>query len=247
MSSRRDSRLSTSLPLNQGWRLFLGCLPAVFLALWAANFVDAVPAALAGGSLLTGGINRRGILITIVAWCVESLLYGYAIVRLDARARGVSLVAGQAWRIAMRAAPAILLGDIVYNIAAWGGLLVFIVPGVIFATTLAFFAFAAVVDHKNVFDALAYSHALTWPDWWRTSVVLSVPAIVLFVYSVIMGWPVIMDTVHALAAGQMSIASVSNPWYDLGLMPLLGAVVWAYVLSVLYVQYGALKARAAVH
>lgn len=247
MQNRRDSRPPAGLPLSRGWHLFLECLPMMFLPLWAANFVDAVPTALAGGSLLTGGINRRGILITIVAWCVESLLYGYAIARLDARARGVSFSAGQAWRIAVRAAPAILIGDFVYNIAAWGGLLLFVVPGIVLGTTLVFFAFAAVVDRKNVFDALAYSHALTWPNWWRTSVVLSVPAIVLFVFSVITGWPAIMDAVHALAAGQMSIASVSNPWYDLGLVPLLGAVVWAYVLAVLYVQYGALKARAAVH
>ena len=247
MQGRQDSRLPINLPLSRGLFLFRECLPVVFLPLWAANVVDAVPGILAGGGLLTGAINRRDVLITIVTWCVDSLLYGYAIARLDARARNVPLAIRQAWHIAMRAAPAILIGDLVYNVAAWGGLLLFVVPGIILGTTLAFFAFAAVVDHKNVFDALAYSHALTWPDWWRTSVVLSVPAIVLLVYSVIMSWPVIMGAVHALAAGQLSIVSVSNPWYDLGLMPLLGSIIWAYVLAVLYAQYDALKAYAADH
>lgn len=234
--------------LGEGWRLFLKCLTAIFLPLWAAGFVDAVPSEFAGGGLLTGNLEVRALLVTLVAWCLESVLYGYSIARLDARARDVPLTHGQAWRMGLRALPAVLIGDLIYNIAAWGGLLVFVLPGIILGTTLVFFAYAAVLDRKNVIEALAYSHALAWPHWWRTSVVISVPAVVLLAYGVIMGWPAILSAVRALATGQLpNVKSVINPWYDLGLMPVLGAVVWAYVLCVLYAQYRALKARAAAH
>lgn len=244
-----SARLPVARPLADGWRLFYRSLPVLLWPLWAANLADAVPGAWAEGGLLSEGFSRGDLLLTLVSWCVQSVLYGYSIARLDARAAGEPAAAGQFWSRALRAAPAVLIGDLVYNIAAWGGLLVFVVPGIIFGTTLVFFAYAAVIDRKNVFEALSYSHALAWPEWWRTSVVLSAPAIALLVYGVIMAWPAIVNAAHALAAGELpAAASMLNPkWYDLGLMPLLGVVVWAYVLSVLYVQYGVLKARAAAH
>ncbi|MGH8279960.1 MAG: hypothetical protein ACRETQ_10425 [Gammaproteobacteria bacterium] len=231
-----------------GWHLFRRCLPQLFLPLWLANFVDAAPSVVGGGSVFTGAITGRGILLTLAAWLVESLLFGYTIARLDAVARNTRLPASLAWRVAFRATPAVLVGDLVYNIVAWGGLLLFLVPGIIFGTTLVFFAYAAVIDRKNLIEALGYSHALAWPAWWRTSVVISVPAIVLLIYSVISGWPAITSVLHAVAAGELpSIGSLSHRGYDLGLMPPLGALAWSYVLCVLYVQYDALKRQTAVH
>lgn len=249
MPSEVDARLPVARPLADSWHLFCRCLPVLFWPLWAANFADVVPGVGAQGGLLSGGLGRGDLLLMLVSWCVQSVLYGYSVARLDGCASGASAATVRAWSRALHAAPAILIGDLVYNIAAWVGLLVFVVPGIIFGTTLVFFAYAAVLDRKNIFEALGYSHALAWPEWWRTSVVISVPAIALLVYGVIMAWPTIMDAAHTLAAGQLpAAASMAGPkWYDLGLMPLLGAVVWAYVLSVLYVQYRALKARAAVH
>lgn len=249
MPGEMDARLPVAQPLADSWGLFRRCLPVLFLPLWAANFADAVPGVWAGGGLLAGGISRGDFLLMLVSWCVQSVLYGYSIARLDGCASGASATSVRAWPRALHAAPAMLICDLLYNIAAWGGLLVFVVPGIILGTTLVFFAYAAVIDRKNVFEALGYSHALAWPGWWRTSVVISVPAIALLVYAVIMAWPTIMDAVRTLAAGELpTAASMAGPkWYDLGLMPLLGAVVWAYVLVVLYVQYRVLKARAAVH
>lgn len=234
--------------LDEGWHLFLRSLPAIFLLLWIACIVDSVPDVFAGGGLLTGSINGKTIIVTLVAWLVESIFFGGAIARLHALATGTSLPYQQALRAGVRAAPAILVGDLLYNIASWAGFLLFVVPGIILGTTLAFFAYAAVLDRKNVLDVLGYSHRLTWPNWWRTSVVISVPAIVLFIYDVVAGWPDIMNAVSQLGSGQMpSASSLTNAWYDYGLMPLIGGVVWCYALSVCYVQYRALKARAEAH
>lgn len=220
----------------------------IFLPLWIACIVDVAPDAFAGGGLFTGSISAMTFIVTIVAWLVESALFGGAISKLDAFTTGSTLSYGQALRIGIRAAPAILIGDLLYNIASWAGFIFFIVPGIILGTTLAFFAYAAVLDRKNVLDVLGYSHLLTWPHWWRTSVVISVPAIVLFIYDVIAGWPDIMSAVHQLGTGQVpSAPSLANPWYDYGLMPLVGGIVWCYVLSVCYLQYRKLKVRAENH
>ncbi|MGH8413195.1 MAG: hypothetical protein ACRESX_00525 [Gammaproteobacteria bacterium] len=248
----KSMEISGALPigatLSEAWSLFLKSLPMIFLPLWIACIVDVVPDAFAGGGLLTGSITWTTFLVTILAWLVESALFGGAIAKLDAYATGSMLSYGQAMRIGMRAAPAILIGDLLYNIASWVGFLFFIVPGIILGTTLAFFAYAAVLDRKNVLDVLGYSHLLTWPHWWRTSVVISVPAIVLFIYDVVAGWPDIMSAVHQLGAGKLpSASSLANPWYDYGLMPLAGGIVWCYALSVCYLQYRKLKARAGNH
>lgn len=248
MGVQSHDALPIGATLNAGWQLFLRSLPVIFFPLWIACLVDVVPDVFAGGGLLTGSISKITVIVTLVAWLVESALFGSAIARLSALATGTALSHQRALSIGVRAAPAVLVGDLLYNIASWGGFLLFIVPGIILGTTLAFFAYAAVLDRKNLLDVLGYSHRLVWPNWWRTSVVISAPAIVVFIYDVIAGWPDIMNAVRQLGAGQIpSASSLTDPWYDYGLMPLLGAIVWCYVLSVCYLQYRNLKARAETH
>lgn len=248
IASTEPSELPIGAALDEGWRLFFRSLPTIFLPIWLACVVDAVPGIFSGGGLLTGSISGRSVLITVVCWLVESVLFGAAISRLDDSARGIKGDYRRALSVGMRAAIAILIGDLFYNIVSWIGFLLFIVPGVILGTTLAFFAYAAVLDRKNAVEILRYSHLLAWPQWWRSSVVLSAPAIVLFIYDVIAGWPDIMNAAKQLGSGNLSVASFStNLGYNLGWMPLLGALVWCYVLTTCYVQYRNLKQRAAAH
>lgn len=210
--------------------------------------VDVLPGEFAGGSLAAGTLSWFGLAVTLLSWLIESALYGSAIAKIHAIVSDEKLSWSQALRRGTRAAPAVMIGSLVYNIASWGGLLFLIMPGIILGTTLAFFAYASVLDRKNVLDSLGYSHRLTWPDWWHTSLVISVPAIVLLVYNVAADWVDIMNVIGQVSIGQMpSVSSVVVPWYDLGLMPVVGAIVWCYVLAVCYVQYACLKARATVH
>ncbi len=234
--------------LTESWRLFLKSIAVIILPLWIAGLMDVLPSIFTGGGLLTGSLSLWMLAVTVAAWLVESILFGSAIAKLHAYATQCELSYVSAIRIGIRVAPALLIGDLLYNLAACGGFILFIVPGIILGTTLAFFAYAAVLDHKRTFNALGYSHKLAWPDWWRTSIVISAPAIVLFIYDVIAGWPDIMSALQTATSGHMpSTTSLMNPWYDLGLMPLLGAVVWCYVLAVCYLQYIQLKKRAGNH
>ncbi|HKV97150.1 MAG TPA: hypothetical protein VJR90_06680 [Gammaproteobacteria bacterium] len=241
-------QLPIGAALEAGWRLFLKSLPAIFLPLWVAGVINALPGVFAGGGTLGISISRTTIAITVICWLVESALYGAAIQRLDDCFSGATRSYADALRIGVRAAVAILIGDLLYNIVTWIGFFLLIVPGVILGTTWAFFAYAAVLDRKNLLETLGYSHALAWPQWWRSSAVLSAPAIVLLIYDVIASWPDIMGAVQQLGSGNLLTASVPPKlWYDLGLMPVVGACVWCYVLAVCYVQYRNLQARAAVH
>lgn len=240
-------QLPIGAALEEGWRLFGKSLSAVFLPVWAACLVDALPGVFGGGGLLNFQFTRSAILITLLCWLVESGLYGAAILRLDACATGLARSYMDSLRAGVAAALTILIGDLLYNLATWIGFFLLVLPGVMLATTLAFFAYAAVLDRKNVVEVLGYSHRLASPQWWRSSAVLSAPAIVLLVYDVIAAWPDIMSAVRQLSSGNLSsTASPANLWYDLGLMPLVGALVWCYVLAVCYVQYRNLKARAQI-
>ncbi|MBU6420633.1 MAG: hypothetical protein KGL98_04505 [Gammaproteobacteria bacterium] len=246
-ATAKPLQLPIGAALEEGWRLFLKSLPAVFLPLWAACLVDALPGVFGGGGLLNFQLTRNVILITVLCWLVESGLYGAAILRMDACAAGVTRSYADSLRAGAGAALTILVGDLLYNLATWVGFFLLILPGVILGTTLAFFACAAVLDRKNIVEVIGYSHRLARPQWWRSSAVLSAPAIVLLVYDVIAGWPDIMSAVRQLSSGNLSpAASPVNLWYDLGLMPVVGALVWCYVLAVVYVQYRNLKARARI-
>lgn len=209
--------------------------------------MDVVPEVLGGGDLTTR-ISGSTVLVFVATWLIESALFGGAIARINAVSTGTTLNFEQALRIGIRAALAIFIGDLLSGIATAIGLVFFIVPGLIVGTTLAFFAYAVVLDRKNVIGALEYSHALAWPSWWRTSIVLSVPAIVWIIYLAISIWPDLMSALRQLSTEQAySALSLVNPWYDYGLMPIVRGTVWSYSISVCYVQYRNLKARAAVH
>lgn len=78
--------------LDEGWRLFLQSLMVIFLPVWVAGIVDVLPDEIAGGGLLTGSLNWSVLAVTVPAWLVEAALYGSAIVRLNAVARGASFL-----------------------------------------------------------------------------------------------------------------------------------------------------------
>lgn len=242
MSRTAGHRLPIGPTLAAAGRLFGRSLTAIFPYLWAAQLLSA------GADLLSPGpMSLEWVLLAVVAGLLESVLFGAAIARLDAVSRNAVPAAAAELGRGLRALLAIFIGNIVYNVVGWVGLLA-ILPGIIFGTTLAFFAFAAVLDRKTLFDALAYSHALAWPEWWRTSAVISVPAIVLLLSAVVAIWPDLTSVLDAYASGRISgLPGGAHPWYTLLWMPLLSALAWCYALAVLYVQYGELKRRAAAY
>lgn len=193
--------MSIRAVLEEGRRIFL------------AGLVSAFPWILAGEllALIPGFSNSNGLLDTDLAQLVDPIfllrmaafgilqafLYGMAILRLPQLAGDAS---EQRWHHALRAAPAVFVAYIAYELLVGAGLVIslllfvlgdwflglggallfgalLLIPTAMASTAFALFAYPAVLKGRRPFAALDDSRRLVMRHWGRASVVISVPAL----------------------------------------------------------------------
>ncbi|HZF16750.1 MAG TPA: hypothetical protein VE046_12485 [Steroidobacteraceae bacterium] len=108
------------------------------------------------------------------------MFYGAAMARAESIARGARIGIGAAFAFGLRRSLSMVLATLCYFLACGIGVLLLIVPGVILMVSLVVYLPAIVVDGRNFGEALSYSHTLVWGNWWRTSAILTVGFV--FVY-----------------------------------------------------------------
>lgn len=273
--------LSVRGVLAQGWILFKAGLPSAFPWVLAAELLQELPFANPSGSILTTDLAQYGqadyLVRALLLGALQALLYGIAVFKLTGSA-------GSPWRAGLRATPAVFVAYICYEvmvgfglfftfaffmlgmfiIGPLGGLVLCILPlapTAAASTALALFIFPAVLEKKGPFAALGESSRLAKRSWVTVSLVISVPALLLLVTSMIsdytsihrgMTWGleqlqraqdagISMEQADGLLAGlKTGPVSRYDGWQIAG--TLLGAFAWWYTLAVCYAQYRDLKA-----
>lgn len=269
--------------LAAGGRLFAAGFADVFPWVLAAELLQLVPGA-PGGLLdtdLSQLLNPIFLAKTLLFGGTQALFYAVAVIRLAHLAGGP---AGPVAWPAVRAIPAVLIAYVAYTLVLMLGLglgsllfalgLMFLGPmaGLLLSllalgptaaasTALAFFIYPAVLERYGPFASLSESSRLARSGWVRASLVVSVPALALFVawlagngvelsrnlsttFSQLQNMPedVSVDQLQALLSGTSAHAAGENwSWKILG--TLAGAIAWWYTLAVYYAEYRALKER----
>jgi hypothetical protein len=116
---------------------------------------------------------------------VNSVVYSALMARAESMAQGARITAGAACGIGVRRFPVLFLSLICFALVFFLGLLLLVVPGIILLVSMIFYTPAVVIDRKGPVESLTYSHGLVWGNWWRTSVLLTVGFIVIYVLFVI--------------------------------------------------------------
>ena len=208
--------------LAAGGRLFAAGLTTVFPWVLAAELTVLLPFAGKAGNLLDTDIGQilqvdslaRGLCIGLV----QAVLYSMAVLRLTELVGGP--IQGNAIWGALRAAPAVFIGYLAYEIVLIAGisltLLVFMLgvftlglwpafviciiplaPTAAISTALALFVFPAVLERRGPFAALGESARLAKSSWARVTLVVSVPALVFLVLWVGENGREVMDILRA--------------------------------------------------
>lgn len=107
--------------------------------------------------------------------------YAAAMARAESIARGARIGIGAALALALRRALTLMLATLCYFLAFLIGLAFLVIPGVILMVSLGAYMPAIVVDNKGLGEALNHSHTLVWGNWWRTSALLTVGFIFIYV------------------------------------------------------------------
>lgn len=139
-----------------------------------------------GGLLLTVSTKSQmtglggGVLIMLLLIAAAVLLsfwFMMAFIRVIA-ARYQEAAAGTVREELRAARPLIgsaILASLLAGLAVLGGLILFIVPGIIFAIWLAFAVYAVALDHKPATNALGASKQLVQRRWWSVFARIIVP------------------------------------------------------------------------
>lgn len=193
---------SISEVLAAGWRLSMTGMGGVFPWVLAAELLQFLPFANAGGLLDTDVshfVDPIYLGKAIVFGALQAFLYAVAVLRLARLAGGSQ---GSVIIPALRAALSVLIAYIVYTLIALFGLglgvlfftvglvtlgplpgllisLIPLAPTVAASTALAFFIYPAVLEHRGPMAALSESARLARSGWARASLIVSVPALAL--------------------------------------------------------------------
>lgn len=272
--------------LAAGGRLFAAGLTDVFPWVLTAELLQLVPGTPSGllDTDLSQFLNPFFLAKALLFGGAQALLYAVAVVRLTHLAG--SPASPVVWP-ALRATPSVLIGYFVYTIVLMLGLglgsllfalgLLFIGPlgGLVLSlmalgptaaasTALAFFIYPAVIERRGPFTSLSESSRLARGGWIRASLVVSVPALALFVawlagngVGLSRSLSTILDQLQDISAdvsvdqlqglltsATAHVGSMDWSWRILG--ALAGAFAWWYTLAVCYAEYRALKERDSV-
>jgi hypothetical protein len=106
-----------------------------------------------------------------------------------------------------------------------GGLLLLIIPGILFMVWYAFAQFAVLLDGKRGLEALSHSRSLVrgrfWPVLWR---LVAGPVLVGILYAVVIG-------ILTMIWWALTDAPLPDPGSGSGLYPLEGSLLWLDVLD----------------
>ncbi len=136
----------------------------------------------------------------------------------------------EAFQFGLKKIFVVFWGYILFVIAFVLGSLLLIIPGIILAVSLSFFAFFIVLESMGAYKSLRASHSLIWGHWWRTLTVYMAPGIVM------------MILLMSFGAITSLLGSATNPVFQI-INQGISALITPYFLVLAYIQFHDLKLR----
>lgn len=165
--------------------------------------------------------------VVVICSCV---FYSAMIYRIDNVANGRADDFVEVLLLAFKKFPAVMLAGILYTIAVMVGTFLLVIPGMILMISLMFCWYFILLEDMSAYDSLMASHRLVWGDWWRTNIVLFVPAFIFFIILIVI-----------ISLGALITDPASNALNTAS--SLLSAFVTPYFYALIYLQYHDLKLR----
>lgn len=179
--------------LDAGIRLSFRCfkssiavavLGAVLISLPSLMFMSP-DALVAGGS---GFWIVFGVLY-IIGWVGYVMCYSCIIHHCNNVALGRAASIKTSFALAAVKLPVLFVATFLYALAAILGLVLLIIPGILFGVSLIFYANRVILEDDGPVSSLRNSHTLVWGNWWRTFAIFSVITVIYVVLYMGVGIP----------------------------------------------------------
>jgi hypothetical protein len=229
--------------LDNGFKLFRESFVQAFWLSVATSLVTAptnyaAPYVLQNGSTpnVIGTLFGAGLLMALIA----TILLGAIVARIDGVARGEPVALGDALSIGVNRMPANILAWILVALVVSVGLVLLIIPGLIFVIWFLFAPYAVVIERLGPLQSMGYSRAIVRGHWWRTAAIVTIVGIIVSVLYTVLGIVAaitVFTNPETVSTGQM-------PWYvQFVIGPLLGGVAGPFAYAMLLAIYYDLRLR----
>jgi hypothetical protein len=230
--------------LDDGFALFRASIKSTFLLAVAGGMVSAPFNRLAQRAVVDepnlGGI-ATAMLMGLAVTAITMLFMAAIVFMIDRIAKGATSSIAEAFSVALRRLPALLVSGIIYFLALVVGLVLLFVPGVFIGVALLFFYMAVIAERKGPIESLQYSWQLVRGNWWRTAALATIITIVIAILYLLLG---VVAGVVVVLGTDISLESGEMPWFiDFVVGPLIVGVVGPLGYSLFMSVYRDLKLR----
>jgi hypothetical protein len=227
--------------------LVLSILAALSLAVPMLAVVLAIPMFSGEGQAPGAAFIAVFVIGVLVVTSLYLWFYIAAMCRIGGVAHGQNLTLGACLSTGLRRLIPVILASLLYGLAMMGGMILFIIPGMILWLSLAFYTLCIVLEGDGILESLRHSHRLVWGNWWRTATIGTVVFIVYYVIYLAIEIPfVIVDQiVFESEAGDL-------PGFAQAMLSMLGStlatvITFPLMLSVFVAVFHDLKLRKEGH
>ncbi|MGH8581754.1 MAG: hypothetical protein ACREWG_03000 [Gammaproteobacteria bacterium] len=234
--------------LDSGVRLYTTGLSRVVLWAFLSQLVVAVPGAILQLTMLNiapapdpeAAMSQLGIFLAVlylVGLSCSVLFFLVACYRLWQIASGDASV--PPFKRALVCLLPTIGAFLLYMLAVVLGMVLLLVPAIIFGLSLGFSFYIIVVERIGPIAALKRSHYLVWGDWWRTLAILTVALLILVALSLLVYVPMAV-------LGGIGGIDFSFPVFiaiQTLLVVLVGTFTVPLIIAIMLVQYHDLRLR----
>ena len=178
--------------LDNGIRLCLSSFKSVVGIAFVSAVISSLPNLLApapqAGQAFAAGQMQQFMGITLATMIVSFVFYTAIILRIDAAASDKDISLGAALSVGLKKLLPVIAGMLLYILAVMLGSVLLLIPGFILMMSLLFYSMLIIIDNRGIIDSLKTSHRLVWGNWWRTTTVFMVPAALMMVIYIALGF-----------------------------------------------------------
>ncbi len=216
--------------MDDGFQLARACFPVVFPVALVGAIIGQIPNTMISDTQTE--LPGAGFWLALLLSFVVSIFVFIAMVRMVSTvSEGREMTAGEALGGAAGYLLATIVCGIMYGLIFMLGLVLLIVPGVLFGLSLAFAPYLVITDDAGPMEALGRSHRLVWGNWWRTAAVASVVlfiAIVLYVLVI-----VVMGASLIFADEGSAVVRIVEFVLTAAVTAVLSPVMYSFFISIL--------------
>ncbi|HHJ15691.1 MAG TPA: hypothetical protein ENJ80_03240 [Gammaproteobacteria bacterium] len=229
---------SISRVLDNGIRLCLSSFKSVvgiaFVSAVISNLPNLFTPTPQAGQAFAPGELQPFLGVMLVTMLMSFVFYNAIILRIDASASDRDISLGTSLLTGLKKLLPVLAGVILYMLAVMLGSILLLIPGIILMISLFFYSMLIVVDNRGIIDSLKTSHHLVWGNWWRTMTVFMVPAALMMVIYIALGFVTGVATSMAGSVEQSAGMPVTVTLLSIAVGTIGGPLFYAIMLAQLH-------------